>query len=731
MAPQSYLVRGLRQLPLIALLALLLVVLYLAAGATTSESALAANYPWILGASVAALVIILGALIHRLFRLRQRIARQEPGALFTRRLVIVFVALSVPPALIVFAFSLGFLTRSVESWFDVGVEGALDDALSIGQIYLESRQKVALDLTRQIAADLTDLDGESRVRRLGVLVDRYGADELTIFGAGLTILGTSFRQGGTLTLNFPNNWELFLMRDNGFYSGADPTELHVRVLLPLENRAIGSEGVVLQALFPWPERYEGLAQNVEDQFESYGTLAFLRSKLEQSFALVLSLVLLLSVLLAVLLAFNTARRLVRPMGQLSEATQRVAGGDFAQTLPIPARDDLGFLVQSFNAMTQRLSETSRVAERSRQETEQQRNYLEGLLSRLSSGVISFGHEGELITSNRIAGSILGFPAALEVPAQASDIKAQCPWLRPLLNAVDSQRSELAEDWVEEIALERGEQRQILMCRGARLLDSALGQDVQVVVVDDVTNLIQAQREAAWGEVARRMAHEVKNPLTPIQLSAERLRRRYLTTLPEEDARLLDRCTATIVNQVQALKHMVNAFSEYARAPQLRLESVKLSSIVEEITALYQSGDNQLQVSTDWTPDEPKIAADSGRIRQLVHNLIKNAQEAVEQGPLALSFRSEVVRRNERPFLALTVEDNGPGVPREIMDRLFEPYATTKPRGTGLGLSIVKKITEEHGGTIRASNTAQRGATFTVEIPVERREQPRPEEQRQL
>ena len=731
MAPQSYLVRSLRQLPLIALLALLLVVLYLAAGATTSESALAANYPWILGASVAALVIILAALVNRLFRLRRRIARQEPGALFTRRLVIVFVALSVPPAIIVFAFSLGFLTRSVESWFNVEVEGALDDALSIGQIYLESQQKAALDLTRQIADDLAGRDEESRVRRLGVLVDRYGADELTIFGAGLTILGTSFRQGGNLTLNFPNNWELFLMRDNGFYSGADPTELHVRVLLPLESRVIGSEDAVLQALFPWPERYEGLAQNVEEQYESYGTLAFLRSKLEQSFALVLSLVLLLSVLLAVLLAFSTARRLVRPMGQLSEATHRVAGGDFEQTLPIPARDDLGFLVQSFNAMTQRLSETNQAAESSRRQTEQQRNYLEGLLSRLSSGVISFGNAGELITSNRIAGSILGFPEALALPAQTETIKSHCPWLTPLLSAVDGQRGEHAQDWVEEISLERGEQTQILMCRGARLPDSALGQDVQVVVVDDVTNLIQAQREAAWGEVARRMAHEVKNPLTPIQLSAERLRRRYLTTLPEDDAQLLDRCTTTIVNQVQALKHMVNAFSEYARAPQLRLEPLQLSAVVEEVAALYQSGDNQLQVTTDWAEDEPRIAADSGRMRQLIHNLIKNAQEAVEQGPLELYFQSNVVHRADRPFLALTVEDNGPGVPREIMDRLFEPYATTKPRGTGLGLSIVKKITEEHGGTIRASNSAQRGAAFTVEIPVERREKPRPEEQRSL
>ena len=328
--------------------------------------------------------------------------------------------------------------------------------------------------------------------------------------------------------------------------------------------------------------------------------------------------------------------------------------------------------------------------------------------------MTFDGQGQLRTANPAATQILGLALTEFLEQPLSVAVEREPGLEPLAELVDRHFGD-SRDWREELLLERTGQQQVLMCRGAQLPTAGEG---VVLVFDDMTDLVRAQREAAWGEVARRLAHEVKNPLTPIQLSAERLRHKYLKQMPEADAEVLDRATRTIVAQVEALKTMVNAFSEYSRAPALQLEALRVSDLVNEVLELYRSGEKKLQVETRWMASEPLVFVDPGRIRQLLHNLVKNAQEASESRDLELEFATEVIWSDGHAWLSLSMRDNGPGLPFEIIDKLFEPYATTKSGGTGIGLAIVKQIAEEHGGQIQARNDETGGAVFELHLPVD-------------
>ena len=377
-------------------------------------------------------------------------------------------------------------------------------------------------------------------------------------------------------------------------------------------------------------------------------------------------------------------------------------------------------------MTRRIAQARDEAAQSQQAVEQQRAYLETLLGRLSSGVIAFDEHLALRTSNDAALLILGITLDEKVPLPLDDLETDYPRLAHWCDIL-RRRIHNGRDWREEVTLFGADGRQVLMCRGSPLPaatasaetpasaeTSAAGAE-HVVVFDDITTLIHAQRDAAWGEVARRLAHEIKNPLTPIQLSAERLRHKLLRKLPEPDAKVVDRATHTIVQQVEAMKAMVNDFASYARTPQMQQEPFGLDGLVNEVLELYRAA--PVKIIKDLAAGDAIIRGDSKRLRQVIHNLIKNASEALEEieDPRIL-VRTRVLDDDDTHFVELLVEDNGTGIDPELIGRLFDPYVTSKVKGTGLGLAIVKKIIEEHGGIIRADN-AESGARFTARLPV--------------
>jgi nitrogen fixation/metabolism regulation signal transduction histidine kinase len=709
-----------RTLPVLSVLVLLFASLYLASDATRAVSGLSDYYEWVFGLTSVALLVLALAIGQQIVQLVRRLRAEAPGSRLTLRMVALFVALAVPPASIVYGFSARFLNNSIDSWFDVEVESGLDDALEITRSFLEFQQLSAQSQARQLAQRLADSSNARLRSELRDMLDETRAEELTVITRSGQVLATAARGLASLQPDLPPSFRLATAARSGSYVYVEPVVegvMQIRVLSVLPEDRLGQNERILQAIYPVQQGFDEQADNVERQKDRYQHLAYLRPQLKRSFVLILSLVLMLSVLIAVLLAFSTARRLVTPISRLSEATRAIADGDYGRRLPVPGRDELGFLVSSFNTMTAEIDKASEAANASRVEAEQRRDYLEAVLGRLSSGVLSIDAGGHLLTANAAASQVLDVPLGEHLGENIDCLVDRWPFLLPLVQILADHRNDQG-DWRHELTLEHHGVQQVLTCRGAPLPVTTGARAGQVLVFDDMTDLVRAQREAAWGEVARRLAHEVRNPLTPIQLAAERLRHKYLGQMEDDDAQVLDRATATIVSQVEALKTMVSAFSEYARAPTLQLEPSCLSELVDQVLELYQQSDQRLRVTTHWMNAEPLVFADRGRIRQLLHNLVKNAQEAVDGRPLELTVHNKLEWRDGQGWLRLTLADNGPGLPADILNKLFEPYATTKARGTGIGLAIVKKIAEEHGGDIHARNDESGGAVFVLRLPVD-------------
>ncbi|MEW8586556.1 MAG: ATP-binding protein, partial [Candidatus Thiodiazotropha sp.] len=464
------------------------------------------------------------------------------------------------------------------------------------------------------------------------------------------------------------------------------------------------------------ERVSALSEKLEVAYNRYNELSFLRQSLKRNFSLTLFLVLMFAMLSAVWAAFFSARRMVAPIANIAAGTKAVAEGDYDRRLPVPRRaDELAFLVASFNTMTRRIRQARDQAAESQREVEGQRAYLETVLARLSSGVLTFNAQHKMRTANPAAEKILGinFNRLIDLPLQA--LALESPILRQFVEGLEAPLRQVDKEWRGELTLYGGEGRKVLICRSTPFAQPN-GRVGHIVLFDDVTALIRAQRDAAWGEVARRLAHEIKNPLTPIQLSAERLRHKYLKDMPDKDAEVLDRATHTIVQQVEAMKSMVNDFSEYARPPQMELKPIKPDTLIGEIVDLYRATKG-VKFEIDLSANDARIEADPLRIRQVVHNLVKNAVEALEGSRKGRgSLVSRVLSRDDHPFYELRVEDNGPGFAEAMIQQLFEPYVTSKPKGTGLGLAIVKKIVEEHGGIIWAEN-CDKGACMVMQLPM--------------
>jgi nitrogen fixation/metabolism regulation signal transduction histidine kinase len=485
-------------------------------------------------------------------------------------------------------------------------------------------------------------------------------------------------------------------------------ELLLRVLIPVSPLGLASEPRILQLTQPVPANLTQNAESVEAVYRDYQELSLGREGLTRIYAMTLTLTVLLALFTAFALAFVLARRLSAPLSILAEGTQAVAAGDFTPRQAIYSRDELGVLTQSFSQMTRQLDDARRETERHRAEVESARAYLESILANLSAGVLVFDRRFILRTANEGALNILNddFRSLLDEAVEA--------WSRQqVLGRVirDAFAEHAGKEWQTQIELDRpGGLPQILLLRGTQLPEGSSGG--YVVVFDDVTRLIAAQRSAAWGEVARRLAHEIKNPLTPIQLSAERLQMKLSGKLTAADSEMLDRSTQTIINQVQAMKRMVDDFSDYARMPAPELAVLDLNALVGEVLGLYETSRATIDVSL--SPGLTPIWGDVTQLRQIIHNLLRNAEDAQENVDLP---QIGIVTQSANGFAELKVSDAGPGFPPEIMARVFEPYVTTKVRGTGLGLAIVKKIVDEHHGCINIANRQPVGAEVSIWLPL--------------
>ena len=711
-----------RVLAPVALLTLLLVALYLAADAEGLGPGYARWYPWVFVAAAASLVLIAAAISVRLWRLRRRLREGQPGARLSRRLLLLLMLLAVPPVLLVYGFSVRFVESTVDSWFRLNSEAVLQDALSIAQRYIDERQDLAAARLATTAEALRAAPHDAMQSQLDANIEGSGASQLSVLNGDGRVLALAGLRPSDVARSPPDAGALLTAINRGRFGGsesidADPESgarvgsIRLRLIERLDGR--GRDARLLQGLFPLPADVAARAQRIEAGLHSYRQALFLRDSLKLVFVLILSFVLMLSVLLALLLAFDLSRRLTDPIGRLAMATREVAAGERVEPVAGETDDELGFLVQGFNRMTRDLSVARERERDSAAETERQRAYLETVLARLSSGVFGIDADGQLRTANPAADVILETSQSDQLDRSLAAIAARQPRNAPLFDALSRRLGEGAREWREEVRLDGEGGGQQLLVRGARLPDGGL-----VAVFDDSSGIDRARRDAAWAEVAKRLAHEIRNPLTPIQLAAERLRRRLLGSLPEAESEIVERATQTIVGQVESLKTMVNAFSDYARPPPLRVQPLDLNALVREVADLYGGdGDGEHKpLRLDLDGQLPMLNADPDRLRQVLHNLIKNAQEA--GGAAAIDVAT--ARRDgdaQSGWVELCVADQGPGLPADFGEDWFEPYRTTKPRGTGLGLAVVRKIADELGGQVSATNREGGGARFTLRLPV--------------
>ncbi|UYO93439.1 sensor histidine kinase [Pollutimonas sp. M17] len=709
----------------------------------------------ILAVALISWVVVLAA------RLMRQIRRRQFGARLTARFALYFALIGVLPGALIYVLSVQFMSRSIESWFNVRVDSALEAGLNLGRAALDSQLGDLNARAKEMAgklANATDADMALIITRLR---ETSGVTEAMVFTGNARLVAFSSSAYGKLLPDMPPVSVINQLRVSRGYSAAEADEaqrdrdadaaagtgLHLRVVVPINtlDRLSSALGVSpdtrwLQVIEPVPEQIARNANQVQQGFRDYQELALSRLGLRKLYGITLTLALILAVFAAVVVALAVSRRLVRPLLTLAAGTQAVGVGDYRPLPEPPERDEVGQLTRSFNAMTRQLDEARHMVENNRQQLERSNVYLESVLSNLSSGVLVFDEMFRVTMFNQGAQSILrvdlrsvkGRP--LETADGAFPLSQLIRQAFAAHTAVGSERLYWQQQFELELEAASDNEKKkhvvTLLARGTHLSVDGRGNGY-LVVFDDISEVISANRTVAWGEVARRLAHEIKNPLTPIQLSAERLAMKLADRLSEADAAMLLRSTNTIVNQVASLKKMVDDFREYARTPPAQMQHIDINALIADVLALYgwdpvggavRDDGRSLRIDVDFDPELPVIEGDPTQLRQVIHNLLANARDAATQDqPLAEAriyvqtklTRSSIEDGQEHPAVRLSVSDNGPGFAPQVLNRVFEPYVTTKASGTGLGLAIVKKIIEEHGGRIDISNRREGGARISI------------------
>ena len=739
--------RALRYL-LIAAAMTVSMLLFLLATVSDNTRLFDSYYSWIVGANVLVGTALFVLVLFLLARLMSRYRRKRFGSRLMTRLVLMFTLIGVLPGLVIYLVSVQFVSRSIESWFNVKVETALESGLTLGRSALDASLKDLRLKARAVASELSEMPDSMLAAQLARSIERNQLNEaIVVSGTGQLVASTSSALSN-LVPDMPTAAMISRAKSMGGYGlieggneGLSSTPdgetnlstnakggLRLRVLVTIRGDgsllSLNSQPRYLQVTQAVPEQLSANAEALRIAYGEYQERSLARAGLRNFYLITLTLTLLLAIFAAMVSAFLLATDLAQPLLLLAEGTKAVAEGDLSPRPIAASSDELGTLTKSFNIMTSQLADAREAVERNRKEVEDAKAYLESVLANMSAGVMVLDDQLRLVTFNASAEKILYQNLWPYLGLSFASIDTLAAFSAPIVEAFSGQSAHAAmsdgdpliQQWQQQIEIPRRligqkvDTEITLLARGARLpVGTGLG---HVVVFDDISDLISGQRSTAWAEVARRLAHEIKNPLTPIQLSAERLMMKLQTKLSGDDAALLERGTNTIVNQVVAMQQMVDNFRDYAKTPPPVLKPLELNHLITEILDLYGGLRSNDHLITHFENDLPKIMGDATQLRQVVHNLLQNAQDATselnnERAP-QIDVRTESIRYSDadgttRIAVSLSITDNGPGFDSKVMARAFEPYVTSKPRGTGLGLPVVKKIVEEHGGRIELQN----------------------------
>ena len=699
-----------------------LVLAFLLSIATNNPALYERHYVWLFWVNVGLASLLVTVIVVAGVRLLWRVSRGRFGSRLLLKLAAIFALVGVIPGVLIYTVSYQFVSRSIESWFDLKVEGALDAGLNLGRGTIDSIVAELGTKTRLAAERLGEASSSAEPLRLERLREQLSAQEVGVVGSSGQSL---FTTGSTTSGLMPERLSAQLLRqartqrvvsqaeglDEDAAAAGTAARVRAVAVIPSTNFTLGEQErylVVTQSIAP------ALAANalaVTSAYREYQQRSLARTGLRKMYIGTLTLSLVLAVFGALLLAVALSNQLAQPLLLLAEGVEQVARGDFSSKAVFASRDELGGLTRSFAEMTEQLSDARELVHRSVVQVEGARANLQTILDNLTAGVIVFDRNGAIDTVNPGATRILRLPLSAWRGRRLDEVTGlgvfgQAVWQRFEMHATSPEAGE-RDHWQDSFELQTGgvpggERPSItLLVRGA-----AMPQGARLMVFDDITELVSAQRVEAWSEVARRLAHEIKNPLTPIQLSAERLQFKLAPKLEGTDQAMLKRSVDTIVNQVQAMKTLVNEFRDYARLPASQLEPLDINDLVGEVLGLYGSAQESGQLHAELGHDLPPIVGDGTQLRQVIHNLVQNALDAVaERSDGRVRICTEVVANEQGEVRAvrLIVIDNGPGFSEKVLKRAFEPYVTTKTKGTGLGLAVVKKIADEHGARIRIVN----------------------------
>ena len=691
------------------------------------------NYEWLLMANVVVAAALLLAIVGGTVRLLVRLRRGQFGSRLLLKLAAIFALVGVVPGVLIYTVSYQFVSRSIENWFDVKVEGALAAGLTLGRVSLDTLSQDLGQKTKQAATQLADVSDASAGLALERLREQLGARDVVLWNGSGNLVASAGQSRFQIRPEKPSAIQLREVRQKNLLAwidgldeaaaNSDQARIKVLAMVPQLSLTLREDARLLQVTQDLPSTLVTNALEVQTANREYQERALAREGLRQMYIGTLTLSLFLAVLGAILLAVLLGNQLARPLLLLAQGMRQVAAGDLTPKLALQGKDELGGLTRSFADMTQQLADARSTVERSLQQLDQARANLQTILDNLTAGVIVLDPSGVILSSNPGATRILRVPVAVYESQSLTQLPLLQAFATGVLQAFDqlgaSADAHELDHWQKSFELHASGQglsqtSVTLLARGAILPDG-----MRLLVFDDISEIVSAERTQAWGEVARRLAHEIKNPLTPIQLSAERLERKLEGKLAQADAAVLGKSVRTIVDQVDAMKRLVNEFRDYARLPAAELKPLDLNALIGDVLALYGAeGAGAADIVRELDPQCPPIAGDAQQLRQVVHNLLQNAQDACEAMPARaprILVRTEWHAQRQR--VRLSVLDSGPGFEPHILQRAFEPYVTTKTKGTGLGLAVVKKIADDHRARIDLGNVMQDGQVVGAQVSL--------------
>ncbi len=709
---------------------LLLISLFLLSQSLQTAQDFTNSYGLLLLLNIIGAGILLIWLSASLVRLWQDLRLQIPGSRLQLRLVTAMSLLIGVPMLVAFFFARHVIHQSVDSWFDSQTEQVLQDALNLSRSVLDMKTRDSLNRVNTLIEHHTETLLSNPSVSLTQLAEQLAdkTADLAIFStAGQALAAASLDVSTLLPHPLPENI-LQQVRQGSPYASMDAEHLtdgsitsFIRIVVPLydTNNRIQH---VLQVQFHLPDELRQQAEKVAHANSQYQTIAFLREPLKVSVTINLALVVLLTLLAAVLAGIQASRSFIQPIRALTQTARIIASGDYSHRLQPDRQDELGDLMLTFNEMSEQIQKSRDELRNSQLMSEGQKHYLQILLHQMTAGVLTCDHQTKLKTANNASTKLLNLTTEQLIGKSIPELMTLYPNFSSFFEAILEAQQQLTQQTEpscqKQVTLELSDNSRHLLTLNVRHLPVFLNNNGGLLVVfDDITAIVQAQKYTTWQDIARRLAHEIKNPLTPIQLAADRMRHKLLSRLSEEDAKLLDRATNTIIQQVDSMKRLVQDFAEFANTPKAMLHTLDLNNLIQDLVIMYPLTDQQrLKIYTNLAPNCPSIQADAGRLRQLFHNLIKNAREATDQENMPeLSIETYC----DAQILHLVLTDNGPGIPEDQRHWVFEPYATNKPKGTGLGMAIVKRILDEHSASIYISQAEPQGAKIHIQFPIKR------------